>query len=115
MAIALFLSSHPKVERVHYPGLPSHPAHDVACRQMRGFGGMLSVQVGRNREESLAFVGRLKLFTQATSLGGTESLIEHRASVEGPATRAPESLLRDSIGLEHVDHLKQDLSDALRG
>jgi len=115
MAIALFLSAHPKVERVHYPGLPSHPAHDVACRQMRGFGGMLSVQVGRNREESLAFVGRLKLFTQATSLGGTESLIEHRASVEGPATRAPENLLRVSIGLEHVDDLKQDLSDALRG
>ncbi|HWH51644.1 MAG TPA: aminotransferase class I/II-fold pyridoxal phosphate-dependent enzyme [Gemmatimonadaceae bacterium] len=115
MAIALFLSTHPKVERVHYPGLPSHPAHDVACKQMRGFGGMLSVQVGRNREESLAFAGRLSLFTQATSLGGTESLIEHRASVEGPATRAPENLLRVSIGLEHVDDLKQDLSDALRG
>ncbi len=113
MSIAQFLASHRGVEAVHYPGLPSHPGHEIACRQMRGFGGMLSVQIGRNRAESMAFASRLKLFTAATSLGGTESLIEHRASVEGPATRAPENLLRVSIGLEHVDDLKEDFDDAL--
>lgn len=115
LSIAQFLASHRGVEAVHYPGLPSHPGHEIACRQMRGFGGMLSVQIGRNRAESMAFASKLKLFTNATSLGGTESLIEHRASVEGPATRAPENLLRVSIGLEHPDDLKQDLDDALRG
>ena len=115
MALARFLEAHRGVEAVHYPGLPSHPAHDIACRQMRGFGAMLSVQIGRNREESLALASRLRLFTQATSLGGTESLIEHRASVEGPATRAPENLLRVSVGLEHADDLTQDFDDALRG
>jgi cystathionine gamma-synthase len=113
--LAEFLSKHPKVEAVHYPGLESHPAYSIAQRQMSGFGGMLSVQAGRNREESIAIASRLRLFTQATSLGGTESLIEHRASVEGPGTRAPENLLRVSIGLEHVDDLKDDFDAALRG
>ena len=114
-ALASFLETHPCVERVHYPGLSSHAGHAVAARQMRGFGGMLSVQAGKNREQSLAVAGRLKLFTQATSLGGTESLIEHRASVEGPETRAPENLLRVSVGLEHIDDLKEDFDQALRG
>ena len=114
-ALADFLSKHPKVEAVHYPGLESHPAHAIAKRQMSAFGGMLSVQAGKNREESMAIAGRLRLFTQATSLGGTESLIEHRASVEGPGTLAPENLLRVSIGLEHVDDLKEDFDQALRG
>jgi cystathionine gamma-synthase len=113
-ALAEFLASHPSVERVHYPGLASHPAHGIAARQMTGFGGMLSVQAGGSREESIAIASRLKLFTQATSLGGTESLIENRASVEGPATRAPQNLLRVSIGLEHVDDLKDDFDTALR-
>ncbi len=113
--LATFLEAHPSVERVHYPGLTSHAAHDVARRQMRGFGGMLSVQAGKNREQSLAVANRLKLFTQATSLGGTESLVEHRASVEGPETRAPENLLRVSVGLEHIDDLKEDFDQALRG
>jgi cystathionine gamma-synthase len=76
---------------------------------------MLSVQAGKNREQSLAVASRLKLFTQATSLGGTESLVEHRASVEAPETRAPENLLRVSVGLEHVDDLKEDFDQALRG
>jgi cystathionine gamma-synthase len=76
---------------------------------------MLAVQVGRNRDEALALASRLSLFTQATSLGGTESLIEHRASVEGPGTRAPENLLRVSVGLEHVEDLKEDFDRALRG
>lgn len=113
LALAEFLSSHPKVDAVHYPGLASHPAHAVARKQMHAFGGMMSVQVGRNRTESIAIASRLELFTQATSLGGTESLIEHRASVEGPGTRAPENLLRVSVGLEHVEDLKEDFDRAL--
>jgi cystathionine gamma-synthase len=114
-ALAEFLASHPKVEAVHYPGLPSHPRHDVARRQMCGFGGMLSVQVGASQQESMDIAGRLELFTYATSLGGTESLIENRASVEGPTTRAPANLLRVSIGLEHVEDLKADFAQALNG
>jgi cystathionine gamma-synthase len=115
-ALATFLESHPCVEAVHYPGLESHAAHDVAGRQMRGgFGGMLSVQAGADRTQSLAIDSLLRLYTQATSLGGTESLVEHRASVEGPGTRAPENLLRVSVGLEHIDDLKEDFDQALRG
>lgn len=113
LVLAEFLSRHPKVEAVHYPGLASHSAHALAKRQMSAFGGMMSVQVGRDRAASLAIAGRLELFTQATSLGGTESLIEHRASVEGPGTRAPENLLRVSVGLEHIDDLKDDFDRAL--
>lgn len=114
-ALATFLEGHARVEAVHYPGLPSHAAHAIARKQMSEFGGMLSVQAGRDRAESLAIAGRLRLFTQATSLGGTESLVEHRASVEGPGTRAPENLLRVSVGLEHVEDLKADFDQALRG
>jgi cystathionine gamma-synthase len=114
MALAQFLEAHPRVEAVHYPGLPSHPAHEIACRQMTRFGGMLAVQVGADRQESIAIASRLKLFTQATSLGGTESLVENRASVEGPTTRAPENLLRVSVGLEHIEDLKEDFDAALR-
>jgi cystathionine gamma-synthase len=113
--LAEFLEQHAAVEAVHYPGLASHSAHDVAARQMSAFGGMLSVQAGKDRQESLAIAGRLRVFTQATSLGGTESLVEHRASVEGPNTRAPENLLRVSVGLEHIDDLKEDFDQALRG
>jgi cystathionine gamma-synthase len=111
--VATYLSTHPKVEAVHYPGLASHPGHDVARRQMNDFGGMLSVQLRGGREAALELTRRLKLFTRATSLGGTESLIEHRASVEGSATLAPENLLRVSIGLEHPDDLIEDLDRAL--
>lgn len=113
--LAAFLEGHARVECVHYPGLPSHAGHAVARKQMSSFGGMLSVQAGANREESMAIASRLELFTQATSLGGTESLVEHRASVEGPGTRAPENLLRVSVGLEHVDDLIADFDQALRG
>ncbi len=112
-AVADFLSRHPRVEAVHYPGLPSHPGHDVAVRQMSGFGGMLSVQVVGGKEVTLALTRHLELFTRATSLGGTESLIEHRASVEGPATLAPDNLLRVSVGLEHPDDLIADLAQGL--
>ncbi len=113
LAVARFLEAHPAVARVHYPGLTSHPAHAVAARQMSGFGGMLSLEVRGGRAEAMGMAGRLKLITRATSLGGPETLIEHRASVEGVHTRAPESLLRMSVGLEHPDDLIADLAQAL--
>ncbi|HEY8104613.1 MAG TPA: PLP-dependent transferase [Gemmatimonadales bacterium] len=113
LAVARFLEAHPAVARVHYPGLASHPAHAVAVRQMPGFGGMLSLEVRGGRAEAMAMTGRLKLITRATSLGGPETLIEHRASVEGAHTRAPESLLRLSVGLEHPEDLIADLAQAL--
>jgi len=111
--VAEFLNQHPKVSAVHYPGLKSHPGHEVAKRQMKYFGGMLSFQVKGGRNEAIAVAGRVKIFTRATSLGGVESLIEHRASVEHPETRTPDDLLRVSIGLEHVDDLIEDLNQAL--
>lgn len=112
-AVAAFLHDDPAVEAVYYPGLPDHPNHAVAARQMRGFGGMVSFQPRGDAANALAVVGRARLFTRATSLGGTESLIEHRASVEGPDTRTPGNLIRMSIGLEHADDLIADLSQAL--
>jgi len=112
-AVAAFLAGHPRVERVHYPGLPTDPGYAIASRQMDAPGGMLSVVVKGGRAEAFDLAARLRLFTRATSLGGPESLIEHRASVEGPATRAPEGLLRLSIGLEHPEDLVADLAQAL--
>jgi cystathionine gamma-synthase len=112
--VASFLASHPAVDRVHYPGLPGDPGHAVASRQMAGFGGMVSVEVKGGAPAALAVVRQVKLFTPATSLGGTESLIEHRASVEGPESRTPPGLLRLSIGLEHAEDLVGDLDQALR-
>ena len=111
--LAAFLADHPAVEAVHYPGLASHPGHDIARRQMRDFGGMLSFRVKGGRDAALAVAGRLKLITNATSLGGSESLIEHRASVEGPTPFSPQNLLRFSVGLENVEDLIDDLSQAL--
>ncbi|HEX7154177.1 MAG TPA: aminotransferase class I/II-fold pyridoxal phosphate-dependent enzyme [Thermoanaerobaculia bacterium] len=113
MALAAFLETHPRVERVHYPGLPSHPRHDVAARQMSGFGGMLSFLVRGGKEEALAVTAKVKVFTRATSLGGVESLIEHRASSEGPSSTTPANLLRLSVGLEHLGDLRDDLAAAL--
>jgi len=84
MRIARFLSDHPLVEVVYYPGLPDHPGHAVAERQMSSFGGMLSFQVKGGRAEAMQVCTRVKVFIRATSLGGTESFIEHRASIEGP-------------------------------
>ena len=112
--IAEFLAAQPQVERVNYPGLASHPGHAIAAQQMRDFGGMLSVQLRGGREAALAMAGKLQLFTNATSLGGCESLVEHRASVEGPDTATPPNLLRLSVGLEHVDDLIADLAQALQ-
>jgi len=113
LKVATFLAAHPRVEAVHYPGLPSHPQAGVARRQMTGFGGMLSAQVRGGREAAFAVERKVRIFTCATSFGGTESLLEHRASVEGAATRSPDNLLRLSIGLEHADDLIEDLGQAL--
>ncbi|WP_420615461.1 trans-sulfuration enzyme family protein [Candidatus Palauibacter sp.] len=113
MELARFLNAHPRVERVHYPGLEDDPGHALATRQMSDFGGMLSFDVVGGREEAFAVAANVDVIARATSLGGTHSLIEHRASVEGAATRAPENLLRMSVGLEHVDDLKEDLDRAL--
>lgn len=112
--IADALRQHPKVERVHYPGLPSHPAHAIAKKQMSMFGGMLSLEVKGGRDTAMAVAAKTKIFVRATSLGGVESLIEHRASIEGPGTTSPEGLLRLSIGLENADDLIEDLDQALR-
>ena len=114
-AVAGFLASHGAVEIVHYPGLASDPGHEIAARQMTEFGGMVSVEVRGGAAAALAVVRRVKLFTSATSLGGTESLVEHRASVEGPESRTPPGLLRLSIGLEHPADLIDDLDQALTG
>jgi cystathionine gamma-synthase len=113
LAVASALALNPKIVRVHYPGLPSDPGHAAAARQMSRFGGMVSIVVPGEREGAFAVANRLRLFTRATSLGGPEILVEHRASVEGPQTRAPEGLLRLSIGLEHPDDLIADLEQAL--
>jgi cystathionine gamma-synthase len=113
LRVATFLGDHPAIAAVHYPGLESHPGHELALRQMKLPGGMISLQVHGGRDRALAVAARTRLFTRATSLGGPESLIEHRASMEGPETRTPENLLRLSIGLEHPDDLIADLSQAL--
>lgn len=112
--VAEFLSQHSRVERVHYPGLPKHPGHDVAKKQMSMFGGMLSFEAKGGRDGAMKVSNSTKIFTRATSLGGVESLIEHRASIEGPGTTSPEGLLRLSIGLENADDLIEDLEQALK-
>ena len=111
--VAEFLSKHPKVEAVHYPGLPTHPGHQIAARQMSAFGGLMSIQVKGGQAEAFKVCGAVKIFTHATSLGGTHSLIEHRRSVEGENSRSPENLLRLSVGIEHPDDLIEDLDQAL--
>ncbi len=114
MEIATLLAAHPNVERVLYPGLPAHPGHAVAARQMPGgFGAMMSLCVRGGAEEALRIAGRARLFRRATSLGGVESLIEHRASVEGPDTTTPQNLLRLSVGIEDPADLWRDLLVAL--
>src|SRR5471030_245793 len=112
--VAQYLKDHAAVEAVHYPGLPDHPGHKTAARQMSAFGGMLSFQVRGDRETALGVAARCQLFIRATSLGCAQSLIDHRASVEGPQTRTPQNLLRVSVGLEHPDDLIADLEQALQ-
>jgi cystathionine gamma-synthase len=111
--LAQFFATHPKIDRVYYPGLASDPGHEIAARQMSAWGGMLSIGVKGARAEAFAFVAKLKIVTRATSLGGPETLIEHRASVEGEFSKAPENLLRISAGLEHHDDLIEDFRQAL--
>jgi cystathionine gamma-synthase len=111
--VAAFLHEHPRVTAVYYPGLPDHPGHTIAARQMRMFGGMLSFQVSGGRDAAMRLAAHVQLFTRATSLGGVESLIEHRASIEGAASTTPDDLLRVSVGLEHPDDLIADLEQAL--
>jgi len=116
LAVARFLEAHPRVQHAHYPGLRSHPGHALAARQMSGgFGAVVSVQVRGGAADALAVAARARLFTRATSLGGVESLIEHRASMEGPLTQTPANLLRLAIGLEHPDDLLADLEQSLGG
>jgi cystathionine gamma-synthase len=115
--IAGFLSHHPRVSRVYYPGLPSHPGHDVAKRQMKAFGGMVSFEL-QSEDEALDVCRRTKLFFLAESLGGVESLIEHpgrmtHMSVAGSPLEVPAALVRLSVGIEHPDDLVADLEQAL--
>jgi len=114
LALATFLDGHAGVARVLYPGLPTHPGHAIAARQMKdGFGAMLSILVEGDAATALRVAGRLSVFLRATSLGGVESLVEHRATIEGPGTLAPSNLLRLSIGIESLADLQADLHAAL--
>ncbi|MFO7544552.1 MAG: PLP-dependent transferase [Trueperaceae bacterium] len=113
--VAAFLDGHTAVAQVLYPGLPQHPGHAVAAKQMTSYGGMVSFRVNGGEAAAMSVAARVRLFTRATSLGGVESLIEHRASIEGEGTTTPDDLLRVSVGLEHPDDLIDDLRQALEG
>ncbi len=118
--VAEALATHPAVSGVLYPGLPGHPGHEVAAKQMRGFGGMVSFRVRGGEEEAVAVCGRTRLFTLGESLGGVESLIEHparmtHASAAGSPLAVPADLVRLSVGIESVDDLLADLRQALAG
>ena len=113
LKVATWLANHPRVDAVHYPGLDSHAGHEVAARQMCGFSGMLSFEVKGDAAAALEIAAKTQIFIRATSLGGVESLIEHRASIKGEDPRTPQGLLRLSIGLEHPDDLIEDLAEAL--
>jgi cystathionine gamma-synthase len=112
------LRAHPRVTQVLYPGLPGHPGHEVAAKQMRRFGGMVSFRVAGGEEEAVAICGRTRLFTLGESLGGVESLIEHpgrmtHASAAGSPLEVPSDLIRLSVGIETIDDLLADLAQAL--
>lgn len=113
--ISAHFDGHPGIEAVLYPGLTSFPGHVVAARQMKGgFGGMLSLRVKGGAPGALAFIGKLRVWKRATSLGGVESLVEHRASIEGPESSTPQDLLRMSVGLEDTSDLIGDVEQALK-
>lgn len=112
MKVAKYLKSNPKVTEVHYPGLESHPGHEVAEKQMSDFSGMLSFQVKGGKDKAFDIAANVNIFTRATSLGSVETLIEHRASIEGEGTTTPDDLLRLSVGLENSDDLIDDLDNA---
>jgi cystathionine gamma-synthase len=111
--VAEFLQARAGVAKVHYPGLESHPQFEVNRRQMKEPGGMVSVQIAGGKEGAMRVAARVKIFQRATSLGSTESLIEHRRSVEGPHSTTPDDLLRISVGLEHAADLIEDLDQAI--
>jgi cystathionine gamma-synthase len=116
--IAEYLLGHPAVSRVLYPGLPHHPGHDIAAKQMSGFGGMLSFRLAAGEEAALRVCERARLFTLAESLGGVESLVEHphrmtHASAAGSPLEVPADLVRLSVGIEDVDDLLADLEQAM--
>ncbi|MEV7771743.1 cystathionine gamma-synthase [Kitasatospora sp. NPDC086791] len=116
--VAELLASHPKVSQVLYPGLPEHPGHDIAAKQMKAFGGMVSFRVAGGEEAAVEVCNRAQLFTLGESLGGVESLIEHpgrmtHASVVGSALEVPSDLVRVSVGIESIDDLLADLTQAL--
>lgn len=114
MQLATYLSQHPKIEKVMYPGLPDNEYHALAQKQMRnGFGGMLSILVKGGQTAALQIASGMKIIRHATSLGGVESLIEHRKSVEGELSKSPENLLRVSVGIEHIDDLIADFGQVL--
>jgi cystathionine gamma-synthase len=114
LKIARQLDTHPAISHVLYPGLPSHPGHDVAQKQMQGgFGGMLSIRLAEGEQKARDVAARLQVFKRATSLGSVESLVEHRASIEGEGTVCPVDLLRISVGIEPVEDLLADLAHAL--
>ena len=116
LELATHLEKHPGIEQVHYPGLPSNPNYDLAIKQMpNGQSGMISIQIKGDEAKARKVANRLQLFQQATSLGGVESLVEHRRSIEGPESKTPGNLLRLSIGLEHVEDLWEDLNQAILG
>jgi cystathionine beta-lyase/cystathionine gamma-synthase len=121
-ALAVWLAEHPRVKQVYYPGLPQHPGHDIAQRQMRDFGGMMSLRVHGGKEETLKFITSTRLFSLAESLGGVESLINHPATMTHASIPAEvrlkrgvdDTLVRLSVGIEDLDDLKRDLDQALR-
>jgi cystathionine gamma-synthase len=118
--VAELLRSHPRVEQVYYPGLPEHAGHDIAVKQMKAFGGMVSFRVAGGEEAAVEVCNRARLFTLGESLGGVESLIEHpgrmtHASAAGSALEVPADLVRLSVGIESADDLLADLRQALGG
>ena len=113
--LAKYLKGHPNIDKVFYPGLKNNPYYHIVKKQTKyGYGAMLSVLIKGDKDNAIRISNQLKLFTCATSLGGVESLIEHRASVEGPNTKTPENLLRISVGIEHIDDLINDWKEALK-
>jgi cystathionine gamma-synthase len=111
--IAAHFAKHPRISSVLYPGLPGHPGHEVAARQMGGFGGMLSIRVVGGEAAAIRTAANVQVWKRATSLGGVESLVEHRASIEGANSPCPTDLLRLSVGLESVSDLIADMERAL--
>jgi cystathionine gamma-synthase len=116
MTIARHFDNHPVIAQVLYPGLESHAGHEIAKKQMSGgFGGMLSLRIKGGEDAALQMVRKCKVFIRATSLGGVESLIEHRYSIEGATSPIPKDLVRLSVGAESIDDLIADLEQALEG